>query len=202
VNSRLEQVVSEVEEQCRNRSVYMLGPRKARFLHSRIVEHKPGTVLECGTAIGYSGLHIAAGLERNGSGKLITIENDPVRANEAEENFRRAGVTNLVRVLRGDGAEVIRTSVAPDLSARGELVDFLFLDNGFDNYFSCFQAARPVLADGAVLAADNAGIGAASMSDYLEHVRSRYQSTLHWFDTDLPWSQRDAIEVTIFRRGD
>jgi len=48
-----------------------------------------------------------------------------------------------------------------------------------------------------VLAADNAGYGARGMADYTRHVRSKYNSHIEWFDINLPWAKRDAIEVTI-----
>ena len=50
--------------------------------------------------------------------------------------------------------------------------------------------------------ADNAGIGAAGMKDYLDRVRSRYESETEWFEIDLPWGKRDAMEVTVFRKAD
>ena len=57
------------------------------------------------------------------------------------------------------------------------------------------------LAENAVVAADNVGIGGQAMDDYLSLVRSRYESSTHWFETDLPWAPRDAMEVTRFRAG-
>ncbi len=184
-------VLKVVEKRCRENSIYMLGPEKARFLAGLLEEAGPELVVECGTAIGYSGLHIASVLRQNGRGRLITIEINPKRALEARENFKRAGVGELVEVRIGD-AEAILPSVT-------ETVDFLLLDNHFENYFPCFLAIEPRLADGAVIVADNAGIGANTMADYLLWVRSHYESRIYWFDTDLPWAEHDAIEVTIYR---
>ena len=48
--------------------------------------------MECGTAIGYSGLWIARELKALGHGKLITLEIDAARSKQARENFRRAGL--------------------------------------------------------------------------------------------------------------
>jgi hypothetical protein len=47
--------------------------------------------------------------------------------------------------------------------------------------------------------ADNPGIVAASASDYLG-VRSKYLSHTEWFDIDLPWGRRDAVEITLIQR--
>ena len=78
---------------------------------------------------------------------------------------------------------------------------FLLLDNNYSNYFPCFRAIESRLTDGATVVADNVGIGAAGMADYLNHVRSHYESRTHWFETDLPWVKRDAMEVTIYRKS-
>ena len=37
------------------------------------------------------------------------------------------------------------------------------------------------------------------MNDYLDLIRSRYESSTEWFDLDLPWEKRDAMEITIFK---
>ena len=74
------------------------------------------------------------------------------------------------------------------------------LDNNFENYFKSFLAVQRRLADEALIVADNAGIGGPAMADYLGYVRSRFTSELRWFDTALPWADRDAMEVTVFRR--
>ncbi len=56
------------------------------------------------------------------------------------------------------------------------------------------------MTDGAVVLADKVCLGAAGMRDYLDHVRSRYRSKAEWFEIDLPWGNRDAMEVTIIEK--
>jgi caffeoyl-CoA O-methyltransferase len=168
----------------------MLGPEKARFLRNLVMSAKPRFVVECGTAIGYSGLHIADALHKTGHGQLITIEIDHNRAMEAENNFLRAGLQDLIDVRIGDAAVMLKEV--------HEAVDFLFLDNSFGNYYACLQSILDRLADGTTIVADNVGVGAASMADYLTYIRSHFESSTHWFDLDLPWASRDAMEVSIY----
>jgi predicted O-methyltransferase YrrM len=184
--------VEDVEERCRERSIYMLGPEKAAFLADLVEKTRPETVVECGTAVGYSGLHIAAALVKNRAGRLITIEIDPGRADEALSNFRRAGVDGIVELRRGDAVHLLRHIPAP--------IDFLFLDNDFSNYHPCFHSIRGVLSDKAIIVADNVGVGASSMKKFLTYVRDRYDCSTQWFDMDLPWASRDAMEVIIYRK--
>ena len=187
-----EQVLQEVEAQCRAERIPMLGPEKAAFLAACVEEAKPSLIVECGTAIGYSGLWMLRVLQTLGSGRLITVEIDAERAERARASFERAGVAALVDSRVGDAQEVLKGIEAP--------VDFLLLDNNFSNYFPCFQAIESQLTDPATVLADNVGIGAEQMADYLAHVRARYDSETHWFDIDLPWVKQDAIEVSIYRR--
>jgi len=210
-----DQVLSEVEQQCREERVPMLGPDKAKLLATTVEKAKPSLIVECGTAIGYSGLWILRVLKTLGLGRLITAELNPESAQRARENFKKAGVADLVDSRIGDAAEILKTIQEP--------VDFLFLDNNKDGYYACFNAIEPQLTSPATIVADNVG-RADQMADYLEHVRSNYESETHWFERRRrrrPDSggeanrgprrrdgdegnrgprRRDGMEVSIFRR--
>lgn len=195
----LDKVIEEVEEQCREERVPMLGPNKAKLLASCIENAKPSLIVECGTAIGYSGLWICRVLKSIGAGRLITVEIEDSNAERARTNFERGGVSDLVDSRIGDAAEVLK-----DIE---DSVDFLFLDNNKDGYFACFKAIESRLTNPATLVADNVS-RVEQMADYLEHVRSNYESETHWFERRRgPGSgagrgpgRRDGMEVSIYRR--
>ena len=189
----LPDVLAEVDAECRRRSIPMLGPQKASRLAELVRQTRPQLVVEVGTAIGYSGLWIADTLRELGQGRLLTFEQDADRVAEAARYFRQAGVADWITQYRGDARELIKEVKDP--------IDLLFLDGGFENYYPCFTNCRDRLRDGALLVADNAGIGATEMADYLDFVRQHYQSRTEWFDTDLPWNPRDAMEITVYRVG-
>ena len=92
----------------------------------------------------------------------------------------------------GDARKLVREIKEP--------VDFLFIDCNYANYYPCLVGIEDELTDGAVIVADNVGIGAAGMKDYLDHVRSKYRSKTEWFDIKLPWGDRDAMEVTFVKK--
>ena len=189
---KFDDILQSVEASCRERHIPMLGPEKAKFLRQIVRKVQPNIMIECGTAIGYSGLWIAHALQTIGTGKLITIEIDPERASEAQSNFTQAGVNHLVDSRIGDARNILN-----DIDVA---VDLLLLDNDFQNYFPCFQAIEPQLTNEATLVADNVGIGADRMKDYLDYTRSRYKTELHWFEIDLPWVNRDAVEIAIYQK--
>ena len=187
---KVAQIIAELDRICREQTVYMVGPEKGARLAELVRSREPAVVVECGTALGYSGLWIARELEKIGKGRLITIELDADRARQARENFERAGLAARVEVRTGDARELVREIE--------EEVDFLFLDCNYANYHPCFTGLEGRLRDGALVVADNAGLGAVGMKDFLDLVRSRHKSETEWFDIDLPWGKRDAMELTVF----
>ena len=182
-------VIDEVEQQCLKETVYMIGRKRAERLAELVRQAKPEVVVECGTAIGYSGLWIARELKAAGKGKLITIEIDPQRAKRAEANFRKAGLEKHVTVKVGDVREVLQGIEGP--------VDFAFIDCDSSNYMPCLERLEKKLRPGATIVADNAGIGGRGMEEYLKAVRAKYKSRIEWFDVDLPWGKRDAMEISV-----
>jgi predicted O-methyltransferase YrrM len=186
-------IIAEVDAECRLRDVRMLGREKAARLAELIRDVKPGLVVEVGTAIGYSGLWIANALRELSRGRLITFELEPDRAAEAGQSFKRAGLDHLITQHVGDARQEIKGVLGP--------VDFLFLDGGFGNYYPCLMNVREQLSPKAVLVADNACIGADEMADYLEYVRRHYQSRTEWFETDLSWNPKDAMEISTVGPG-
>jgi predicted O-methyltransferase YrrM len=187
----IQAVIDRVEQECRTQRVYMIGPAKAKRLAELVRQRKPAQIVECGTAIGYSGLWMARELKALGRGKLITVEISADRARRAEANFRAAGLQDYVQVIAGDARKAAEAVEGP--------VDFAFLDCGYANYHPCLEALQGKFSPGAVLVADNVGIGSGGMQDYLGAVRSQYDSRTEWFDLDLPWAKRDAMEITTIR---
>jgi len=182
-------VIEAVEKSSIDRRIRLLAPEKAKRLAELVRKAKPRLVVEGGTAIGYSALWIGRELKAAGHGKLITMEILPELAREAEANLKKAGLEDYVTVKVGDARKMVKDIEGP--------IDFVFLDCHPPNYYPCFIGLEDRLRPGAVAVADNAGYGARGMADYTKHVRSKYNSHIEWFDINLPWAKRDAIEVTI-----
>ena len=190
---KVQAVIDQVEKACLDRTVYMIGRKKAVRLAELVREAKPQKVLECGTAIGYSGLWIARELKAAGNGgKLISIEIDPKRAEEARKNFRNAGLEKFVTVKVGDAREVVKQVDGP--------IDFAFIDCGYSNYLPILKAIEDKLRPGATVVADNVGIGSGGLTGYMDYVSSKYKTRTEWFEIELPWAKRDAMEVTLILR--
>ena len=121
-----------------------------RLLHILTAMTRGLLAVEVGTLAGYSGIWIARGLQP--TGKLITIELQPKHAAFAQEQFERAGVADRVEIRLGPGIEVL-TALNDELEPGS--VDVLFIDAVKTEYPEYFRAARPLIAVGGLVLADN-----------------------------------------------
>lgn len=102
-------------------------------------------VLEIGTAIGYSGIWMAAALPKDGL--LLTMELDPARVKVARENFERAGVADRVNVMAGDASLLINKVAGP--------FDLVFQDGHKQHYVPMLDRLVTLLRPGGLLVTDN-----------------------------------------------
>ena len=80
-------VMQEMEQFAEREAVPIVHWETGRFLATLVRALNPKLVLEVGTAIGYSSLHMAEAL---GDGKIITIERDPQRIRRGDRVPRAA----------------------------------------------------------------------------------------------------------------
>ena len=92
----------------------------------------------------------------------MTIEYDPVRAKEAAENVRRAGLADIVQVVHGDAFKEI-----PKLPGT---FDFVFLDAWKRDYKRFLDMVLPRLDAGGLFLAHNVVNKGSEMPDFLEAI--------------------------------
>ena len=85
-----------------------MEPEVAKLINTFILCTKAKNILELGTCVGYSGIWMAEALKING-GKLTTIDHDTELLREARLNIKRAGVSEIVKIIEGEIPEVIKT---------------------------------------------------------------------------------------------
>jgi predicted O-methyltransferase YrrM len=132
-----------------------------RFLRMLVASTRAKRVLEIGGASGYSAIWMAQAVRANG-GHLVTIEYDPARARQLQENIRRAGFTDVVTVVAGDAFAQI-----PNLAGT---FDFVFLDAWKKDYQRFFELVFPRLDRGGLFLAHNVVNKASEMGDFLKTI--------------------------------
>jgi len=166
--NKAEVVLWEIEKRANSEFLPIVGPEKGQVIAETIRKAKPKRVLEVGTLIGYSA--ILMGKELDDDAQIITIEIHAEETETAEENIRKADIPAKVEVITGDAIQAI-----PELTG---CFDFVFIDAEKTEYLDYLRLAEDKLHEGAVVVADNAGIFANQMGDYLDYVRTsgKYRS--------------------------
>lgn len=77
----------------------------AEFLHTKVQERNPNTVLEIGTANGFSTIWIADALSLDS--QIVTIERSAPSFRESIQNFQDAGVADQVASIYGDAKVIL-----------------------------------------------------------------------------------------------
>jgi predicted O-methyltransferase YrrM len=136
-------VMREMEEHAERDGIPIVHWETGRLLAvlSRVLDP---VVLEVGTAIGYSTLHIAEQLR---NGRVVTLERDPERAAQARDYLERGGVSERVEIVEGDALETLAGLDGP--------FDLLFVDASKGEYARYIELATPKLSDHAVMVVDN-----------------------------------------------
>ncbi len=134
-----------------------VNPGDRRAIYTLIMATKPKTVLEIGTHIGASTLHLAKALERSGSGGHITTV-DILNVNAENGPWRDIGMTHcpldyLKKLRLSDSVTFIAQKSAAFLKDCTEKFDFIFLDgdHGADTVYIEVSAALAKLNKGGLI---------------------------------------------------
>ena len=140
-----ELLLKEMEKFAAEKKIPILDWMSAEFLEQLVLVTKPKSVLEIGTAIGYSSIRIARKLRKKAS--LDTIEKSKNNIKLAKEYIKRAKLTSLINILEGDALEIM-----PRLNKK---YDLIFLDADKEDYEKLFHYSLMLLKKGGVLFIDN-----------------------------------------------
>lgn len=161
--------------------------RDGQYLYNLIVENKYTRALEIGTSTGHSGIWIAWALSKTG-GKLITIEIDKNRHEEALANFKEAGVSEFIDARLANAHQLVKELEGP--------FDFVFSDADKDWYTQYFKDVAPKMTEGGCFTAHNISMGrrrgGGGIREFVEYIQSRSD-----FDTEIENERSSGISVSI-----
>ncbi|MCD7921191.1 MAG: O-methyltransferase [Clostridiales bacterium] len=138
-------LLEDIEREAREQHVPVIRREMQSLLKVLLAVHRPESILEVGTAVGFSALFMA---EYDPAEAVITtIENYEKRIPVARANFARAGRDGQITLLEGDAAELL-----PEL---GGPYDFIFMDAAKGQYIHFMPEVLRLLAPGGILLSDN-----------------------------------------------
>jgi len=156
-----------------------------RFL--RLLAETTGAkqIVEIGTSNGYSGLWQCLALKATG-GKLTTFEIDAERAALARENFKKAGVDDIVTLIEGDAHEKVAQVQGP--------VDLCFIDADKEGYNDYLTKLLPKVRPGGLIVAHNINPGMADPKFLAAITTNPDLETVFY-------QQGGGVSVTLKKRG-
>ncbi len=138
-------VLADMEAYAGKHEVPIIGPECGRLLYLLTQISGAKRIFEMGSAIGYSAIWFARAA--GPPGEIYFTDGDPKNADLARENFKKAGITNQVRILIGDALELLDT-VSGDF-------DIILIDVFKHQYPQALRKSIPRLKHGGLVITDN-----------------------------------------------
>ena len=140
-----DELLLEMEQFAAENHVPIMQLAGIESLNQLLRIQNPTSILEIGTAIGYSAIRMAQALPEC---NIVTIERDESRVQLAKQFIARSEVANRIQVIEGDALEVDVESIQPSFDA-------VFIDAAKGQYMKFFEKYAPLVPSGGVLYIDN-----------------------------------------------
>ena len=160
------------------------------YILSMYKEYKISSILEIGTAVGYSAICFTEILNENGF--VDTIERDEDRINQAKENIKKAEVQYKINIFSGDAVEILPTI--------NKKYDMIFIDAAKGKYPFFLNEALRMLNKNGVILADNILYKGYVMSDYNKHKQRTAVKHLREYIKET--TENPELETQILQIGD
>lgn len=162
------------------------------FLQFFMRLERPKSVLEIGTAVGYSALMFASM-----GADVVTVEKDESVAEVAAKNIAEMDYADKIKVLTGDGEEAIRQNIET-----GRTFDLVFIDAAKSHYRRFLEAAMPHCHEGTVIISDNVLLKAATASDDFD-PNGRFKTNIKNMRLYLEYiSEHPKLDTVVLSCGD
>jgi predicted O-methyltransferase YrrM len=138
-------LLEQIEQEALEGNIPIIKKETQSFLKVLIQMKQPASILEIGTAVGFSALLMSESAPEGC--KITTIENSLERAQVAEENFKKAGKENQITIIKENAMVALEKLKEP--------FDFIFVDAAKGQYIYYFPHVLGLLRAGSVLVSDN-----------------------------------------------
>ena len=164
IDSKIDSVLKRIEKQEKfeqenpykipnSEKVLAIGRNTGIFYNILLQSMATKKILEIGMSTGYSTIWFADAISKKHDGKIITIDQDKKKIEQAKRNFEDAGIGDLIEIRHGDALEILL-----DISNESnslESLDFVFIDADKERYIQYFDTVLPLVKPGGIIGADN-----------------------------------------------
>lgn len=134
--------MDRLEQYAKENNIPIMQKDGILFLKNYIIKNNIKSILEIGSAIGYSAIQMAS-IDENIN--IVTIERDEVRYNEAIKNIDNFDLNKQIKIILGDALET---------NIDGKF-DLIFIDAAKAQYVKFFEKYKTNLAENGVIVSDN-----------------------------------------------
>ncbi len=182
--------LQSLEKIARQNNIPVILDEGRDFLCGFCKKHNFKSVLEIGTAVGYSGCFILQNLEES---HLTTIEKNEESAAVATQTFLQMGLQERVTQIVGDAKE--------EIEKIDQKFDFIFLDGPKGQYINYIDRLKQMLnKDGYILADNVLFKGLVRGQEFVEKKKRTIVVNLRKFLNKI--KQDKDFEVEVFEDGD
>ena len=148
-----------IKEKALNEHIPIIMDDTLEYIYELYNDKKISSILEIGTAVGYSAICFTKFLSDDGI--IDTIERDKQRIEEAKLNIKKAEVEKQINIISGDAVEILPTI--------NKKYDMVFIDAAKGKYPIFLEHALRLLKNDGIILADNILYKGYVMSDYNKH---------------------------------
>ena len=183
--------LKELEEFARRENIPIIPHETVAFFRLFLQTMKPKSILEIGTAIGFSALLMA---EQVPDAKIMTIDRNEEMIGFAKENFARFDQRNQITLLEGDAVDL--------LEHIEQRFDLIFMDSAKSKYIVFLPEVLKRLEVGGVVILDDIFQGGDVARDIMEVRRGQrtiYRGLQRLFDATL---DHPSLTASLIPLGD
>lgn len=162
--------LSPILQQLRNEAeadrIPILRRETETFLRILLTSNSPASILEIGTAVGYSASFFASFCP---TASITTLESDAYMASCARRNVVRAGVAPRVKIIEGDARKTA--------SSLTETFDFAFIDASKSHYREFWDAVIQSIRPAGMIVCDNILMAGRTASQEYDPFR-KYRTSI------------------------
>ena len=183
--------LKELEEFARRENIPIIPHETVAFFRLFLQTMQPKSILEIGTAIGFSALLMA---EQVPDAKIMTIDRNEEMIGFAKENFARFDQRKQITLLEGDAVDL--------LEHIEQRLDLIFMDSAKSKYIVFLPEVLKRLEVGGVVILDDIFQGGDVARDIMEVRRGQrtiYRGLQRLFDATL---DHPSLTTSLIPLGD
>ena len=151
-------ILKEIEDYAKENNIPIMQKEGIEFLTKYINDNDIKTILEIGSAIGYSAIKMAL---INENIKITTIERDKKRYDRAVKNINKFNLENQITIINDDAFNV-------DISDK---YDLIFIDAAKAQYIKFFEKFKNNLNSHGIIISDN--LDFHGLTENVQDIQSR-----------------------------